>query len=366
MPPALPIEICCSIIQSVDAVEDLLDLSLCCSAFREEAQRLLFRHPSTPTHRDQMLFILAICTAPERLGPLVHTYTMEYNPGPGADVGQEATFIAFAISAMSNLKQIEHCASTIMPLKIYNNCKASLDSFNYYRDSKASPDISSLVYDVLPNQPSLTHMIIECSGRVKIDSKMMKDAADLCPSLVSLSVSSRAIGKLLLQRKKYLQSLQWMAGTSTPGTCMTVAQYNHLNYLMMTIVMRRLKTSFSQHLSSLVLLELCFASSWADDILIAEIQFIAHIPLLQYLIIYGGNLATIESLENGQQMACPEVALSAFRMRSTLKHIDLGSMRERPTTYRRVFAPPSEGGLVQIRVVSSKEVDAFRIKYSLR
>ncbi|KAF5314427.1 hypothetical protein D9619_011995 [Psilocybe cf. subviscida] len=365
MPPTLAVEIYHSIIHSVNTVADLLDLSLCCSTFRAEAQRLLFRHPITDTHAEQMLFILAICSAPERLGPLVHTYTMEYNPGPGGDMEQEAIFIALALRFMCNLKQIDHRASTVMPIIIYKHCKAPLESFNYYRDSNARPDISSLVYEMLPTQPSLTHMIILCSGGVKIDSEMRKAAADLCPNLVSLCVNSRAIGKLFLRRKRHLQSLQWVVGTSTP-TCMKVSQYNRLNYLMMSLLTRGLDTSFAPHLSSLTLLELCLRAEWDDDILNSEIQFISDIPHLQYLMIYGGTSTRPQSLEGGQQTECPEIALSAFRMRNTLKHITIGPIDEDTSGYLRVFAPSNEADVIQSRFLSKQEVDAFRIKHTLR
>jgi hypothetical protein len=229
-----------------------------------------------------MLFILAICSSPSRLGPLVQTYRMEYNPGPDADFCQEAIFIGFALRAMCNLEQIEHCASTIMPVLIYQYCTAPLESFSYYRDSKTAPDISSLVYDVLPTQTSLTHIIIKCSSKVRISSKMMKAAEDLCPNLISLSVTNRAIGKMLLQQKTHIQSLQWIVGTSTPS--MTVPQYNHLNYLMMLVVTRGLDTSFSQHLSSLALLELWFHNDWDSDIVVSEVVSSKNDPSLGVLI----------------------------------------------------------------------------------
>lgn len=271
MAPALPIELYYSIIQDVETVECLLALSLSCSVFRKEAQRLIFRCPITPTHPAQMLFIFSICSDPSRLGPLVRFYMMEYNPGPDADVSQETISIALALRAMCNIKQIVHCASTIMPLKVYQHCTAPLESFNYHIDSKTTPDISSLVYDVLPTQVSLTHIVMSCSGKVQIGSKLMKAAADLCPNLISLTVRNPAVGKMLLQRKKHLQSLKWIVGTSTP-TSMTIPQYNHLNYLMLLIMTRGLNTSFAQHLSSLALLELCFHDNWDSDILIAEVS----------------------------------------------------------------------------------------------
>lgn len=270
MAPAFPIELCYSIIQNVNAVADLLVLSLCCSEFRKEAQRLLFRHPVTSTHEELMLFILAICSDSSRFGPLVHTFTMEYNPGPNANVSQDTAFIAYALSSMYNLMQVEHYASLLLPPKIYTNCKASSESFNYYGDSKTTLDISSLVYDVLPTQASLTHIIMDFTGTVRISPKLMKAAANLCPNLISLSVKSSVIGKMLLQRKKHLQSLQWLAGTSTP-IGMTVLQYNHLSYLMLLTLARGLDTSFAQHLSSLALLEICFNPGWDTDILLSEV-----------------------------------------------------------------------------------------------
>lgn len=79
-----------------------------------------------------------------------------------------------------------------------------------------------------------------------------------------------------------------------------------------------------------------------------------------------GIPAIPQSLEDGQQMECPEVARGAFRLRNTLKHIDVGSIRERPSAYLRIFAPLNEYDTPQSHIISGKEIDAFRIKYSSR
>lgn len=77
----------------------------------------------------------------------------------------------------------------------------------------------------------------------------------------------------------------------------------------------------------------------------------------------SGSLVISQSLKGDQHL---ELALHAFRMRSTLKHVDLGTAYMDRIDHLRVFAPLNEDDIVQSRVLSKNEVDAFRIKHTLR
>jgi hypothetical protein len=84
------------------------------------------------------------------------------------------------------------------------------------------------------------------------------------------------------------------------------------------------------------------------------------------MIFCGGTSTILRSLQVGPEMEYPEVVLNAFRICNTLKHIDIICLHESATEYLRLFAPLTAGGIIRSLVLSKNEIDAFRVKHTIR
>lgn len=243
MPPLLALELYHLFIQRVDENHDLLSLALCCSAFRDEAQRWLFRDATLPTLSQHIQFLSAINGAPLRLGPSVHSYYV----GPWSMENVYAVAVSEALLAMCSLKHLELSWPT--PSRILRRCTFKLRTLTC-PNRLETPEFRFMVTDFLLTQKFIEHLEIHSLHPVYIS----KPPSGLCPQLQSISTTNETLPRLLLQDTRLITHFQWFRYQTPPP--LTIPQLNHLKSLAFSIHILGMDTSFITHLISLVDLKL--------------------------------------------------------------------------------------------------------------
>jgi hypothetical protein len=239
----LALEIYQLIIAHVDATKNLLSLALSCSAFRDEAQRCLFRHVQAKSHHQYKSFPAAINASPLRLGPLVHT--LDFKPHARLNISDFSS----ALRAMHNLKHL--AIGGFNPSTVFRDCVFKLQTLHYVHVLRNS-EMLFLLCNFLPTQPSMKRLQL-------IQSTPFDVAAvptDLCPNLNSLAVSDNRLIAVLLRDTRLITRFQWHE-MGIPSK-MTIQQLNHLEYLLLPIYASDIDASFALKLTSLVHLDLQF------------------------------------------------------------------------------------------------------------
>ncbi|KAF5317799.1 hypothetical protein D9619_012671 [Psilocybe cf. subviscida] len=352
MTQPLAIELYHAIIQHIDNRGDLLSLSLCCLAFRNEAQRCLFRHVEPYSERQLIRLMSTINASPLRLGPLIHTFRLndvkESAPDEGNEDPAAPLSISMALRSMCNLEHLRIERS--LPSTILQGCTFKLRTLVWHGYLE-KPSLSFLFYHFLPTQHSIKRLNI-LYHRDPDDSEELP--TDLCPTLDSLKSNDRIIISCLLRNDRLITRFQrGTMGNSMPT--MTIRQLNHLKYLQCLIYYLDMDTSssFTLQLTSLVLLELHLSyKPQSVDLLIKMLQFLKHLPCLEVLVVenhFKNNLNFSSAYQH------------AFELRPTLKYIDV---EHQPNKFYVRFFPPGNGVLVRRRV-HQREVLGWRRQYGV-
>lgn len=256
----LPTEVYLYIIHHCTRNADLLTLALCCSVFRDEAQRVLFSNPNLSSLKKQKQCVDVINSAPARLGPYVRTfYIMPVVQQPEVDLSDSA--IASVLQAMFNLKRLG--IYRYLPIRILKGCTFSLLSFITDTTPTLQPsDVTFLLREFLPFQKDLQHLAI-IGTQYEVDEPL---ATVICPKLDRLCVGSISLAKALMSRDHgSIRRFQWWNRSTMPR--LTIAQLNGLEYFMFYIFRRNADTSFTLHLTSLTLLELEIKMKTVDRVI---------------------------------------------------------------------------------------------------
>lgn len=166
---------------------DLLSISLVTQILRDDAQRILFRHPSQTLLKcstpNVPLFIDAILLSPERLGPLVRTYThQQHYMGPGYSYYVEySEKVNNALRSMTNLKRLAVSDTEMLPTTVLHGCNFQLEAFSWGHKASAM----EILRDFLPIQVSLKHLTFRCYHDFYTEETATLAAA-VCPELQSL------------------------------------------------------------------------------------------------------------------------------------------------------------------------------------
>lgn len=154
MPIPLALEIYHLIIKQIDNKSDLRSSALCCSIFRDEAQRCLFSvfDDHYRWHLQRKKFLSAINDDPQRLGPLVHTFSIEeWVPIHDDDV----VSLSKALHAMPNLKHLK--LNWQKPSTVLHGCTFQLSTFVCGWDL-VGPEAPFILSDFLPTQRGVKHL----------------------------------------------------------------------------------------------------------------------------------------------------------------------------------------------------------------
>lgn len=233
----LPAEVLSQIFEETHNLYDLCSASLASSAFRHEAQRILFRNPRRMVIGHDVLprskFLDAIITSPNRLAPAVQSFELEIHLWHLSLRRHKVSMfekLHHALLLMVNLKTLAIWApSTDEPSRdpsgplphILRDCTFQLASFLW---GHAAGDELLLIREFLPTQRRLTalsfpHLISE-------DDELIDSASALNLSLESLRCPSSLVSALLRRADKQKPStkfLRWTFGSDkSVGT-----EYDH-------------------------------------------------------------------------------------------------------------------------------------------
>ncbi|KAF5327882.1 hypothetical protein D9619_005158 [Psilocybe cf. subviscida] len=277
MPPSLALELHLQIIQHIDNQADLCALSLCCSDFRDEAQRSLFYEVTPkPLHR-QAQFISTMNASPSRFGPWVHTFYT--NLKPRVDV--QLSDMSAALRAMRNLKHLkiltDQHTSSILP-----GCTFSLHTLAFV-DGLQEAEMQYLFYNFLHTQPSISRLQVPYDGLSRYPLLATEVSTKLCPKLDFLGTSDRRFVGVLLRDNRLITRFEWGAKLS-PLPPISTRQLNHLEYLFFGIAASPINFTFTHHLTSLVVLELHIGLRDGNGPS-PDLSFLQNIPCLRVLII---------------------------------------------------------------------------------
>ncbi|KAF5315140.1 hypothetical protein D9619_007580 [Psilocybe cf. subviscida] len=359
--PSLPFEIYLYIIGQVTCDTTLCSLSLCCRAFRDDAQRTLLYHPrvllSYPPAR-QKQFINAMASSPNRLAPMVHIYALDYFPAASRKL------INAALRAMSNLKQLGVLSTIQIDAGEVAHWKFNLDvlSWGEYRDIFLSnPDILSAI---LQNQPNLKHLRAfgdTISGRVQMDPRW-------CPNLQGIAGSANFVNPVLSDARP-IHHVHWINFSEDqfmePGVDgMTLSRppnaLSAVRYFSFQLHIDVPDLVFLRHMDSLILIDI-YVHCASDREMADRLDFLANVPRLQRLILTGSV-----------RLHCPDAraepymisAHRAFSLCTNLRYIDIRYDPSERTFYR--FFPPSttsgHGGM-EVTTVGEDEVYTWRVMH---
>lgn len=250
MPDLLALELYYSIILHIDNKSDLRSLALCCSTFRDEAQRRLFRDVDLPSitqwqKQQQQLFMSRVNRAPLRFGPWVHTLCMD-SRWLNRDGMRES--VSMALRAMYDLEHLDinwPKLSTIL-----HGCTFKLRVF-IARSPLDRTETLFLLCNFLPTQPRIKHL--ELLMRDEFNNGHVP--TNLCPQLESLAIHADSLISILLPDARLIPHFQWLGYNRRPPP-LTIRQLNHLNSFLFCKFPRSMDITFTQHLTSLVRLAL--------------------------------------------------------------------------------------------------------------
>lgn len=246
MSTPLALELYHLIIQHVHDQADLRALALCCSAFRDEAQRYLFRDIVPVSYDQRTKLISTINGAPLRFGRLVHKLQIRDGLVSNPDDPLVSKPLSLALHAMYNLKHLE--LYLWRPSTVLQRCTFSLRILVWH--AMNGPEVSFLLRNFLPTQNHIKSL--EIIHWEEFDA--MEVPTNLCPDLDSLGVNDSRLVSILLPEARLISHFQWH-GIYTPGT-LTIRQLNHLESFKFYIAHSDSNTSFTQHMTSLIYLEL--------------------------------------------------------------------------------------------------------------
>jgi hypothetical protein len=251
MPQRLALEIYRLIIEQVDDTTDLLSLALCCSTFRAEAQRCLFRHVKAKSFHRYMPFIAAINASSLRLGPLVHALEFVAQPGFNMTGWREAWMapLTLALREMHNLQHLT--IDRVHPSTFLHDCTFKLRTLSFGHLFKLhTMEVLFLLRDFLPTQPSLKRLQLVHSASFDV----AKVPTNLCPNLDLLGAGNECFVNAILRDTRLITRFEWYLLETPPP--LSIKQLNHLEYLLLKIYHPDMDASFTLNLTSLVHLEL--------------------------------------------------------------------------------------------------------------
>lgn len=246
MPPLLAPELHFLIIQHVDDNTDLCLLALCCSAFRDEAQRRLFRDVALTTPDQEQQFLSAIKSTPLRLEPLVHSFHVGKWD---SDNARDTASLSTALQAMCELKHLK--LDSWDPSIILHADAFQLRTFVCSIYLEGPTQVLFLLCEFLPAQKDIKCLEIYYGGN---PINLSNPPTGICPQLEFLSTNSTKITRVLLADTGLISEFRWRKFHTHPP--LTVRQLNHLKSLLLCTHLRRMDTSFIAHLTSLVNLTL--------------------------------------------------------------------------------------------------------------
>lgn len=241
---SLALELYHLIIYHVDEKRDLRSMALCCSGFRDEAQRHLFRQVDPKSLTQQTLFLSAINSQALRLGPLVHTFCLDQR---WWRLGDALEFLSIALQAMCGLKYFEIRWAT--PSTFLRGCTFQLRAFvsGYTLDRT---EAEFLLSSFLPTQRHIKHLMLLLNNNIDDIFVPM----GLCPQLDSLGVNDNRLIRDILPQTKLIHHFQWSNYFTPPS--LTIHQLANLKSILLCRYMPAMDTSLIPHLTSLVYLNL--------------------------------------------------------------------------------------------------------------
>ncbi|KAF5326894.1 hypothetical protein D9619_004607 [Psilocybe cf. subviscida] len=199
--PLIPTEVLLQIVQHQSANDDLRSTSLTCKALRDEAQQILFHTPVPRTAYRHLIFIDAILSSPDRLGPMVrefvHVSGSAYCDGSN-EVLVEKT--GRMLRALCNLKRLAFRNPKSLPTSVLDNTTFQLDAFDW-ASSVSAQDNMGILRRFLPTQPGLKHLTHH--GKY-----WDLQNVELCSQLRSVTGGRVAVKLILLGRR--VTHLHWM------------------------------------------------------------------------------------------------------------------------------------------------------------
>ncbi|KAF5326893.1 hypothetical protein D9619_004606 [Psilocybe cf. subviscida] len=193
----IPTEVLLQIVKHQSANDDLRYASLTCKALRDDAQQILFRTPVPRTAYHHLIFLDAILSSPDRLGPMVREYV--HVSGSAYCDGEDEVLIEKTgrmLRAMCNLKRLAFRNAKKLPASVLDNTTFQLDAFDW----GSSHDNSDILHWFLLTQPGLKHLTYH--GKWAPD-----DVESLCPRLRSVTGGMAAVQ--LFVTGKRVTHLQW-------------------------------------------------------------------------------------------------------------------------------------------------------------
>lgn len=248
MSQPLALELYYLIIHHVNNKTDLCSLALCCSAFRDEAQRCLFQEirEDSPSRQSQIISI--VNTSPSRLGPWIHTFHVKIEK---RNKKQEAS-VSSALRAMNSLKHLQVSAGR--PSRVLEGCMFTLHTLVFSSGLDES-ELLYLLYDFLPTQQSISHLQVPYIGHPTYSFTEVEVLKSLCPKLDFLGTNERRFANVLLRDTRLITQFEWKdVVLALPN--MTTRQLSHLEFLSFNIYHSGIDTAVTSRLTSLVLLEL--------------------------------------------------------------------------------------------------------------
>lgn len=255
-PSPLPSEIYYRIIGHIADRTDLCSLSLCCIAFRDEAQGKLFRHVSKLGFIEHGKFLDAIIASPKRLAPMVKYCRMT----EGTRVKSEGVLMRDAASTalllMCNLTtlRIRDEALSYIDISALLHCSFQLITCEF-GCLGGWDDLDPLLFTFLRTQSSLRHLTIHGNLAESTHKELFRDDPEWCPNIQSLSAKGSVIC-MFLAPHRHIQCLDWHYFSDTFGS----SPLSKVKYLAFPVYNTAPNLSFLPRMTSLVLLDVSFFS----------------------------------------------------------------------------------------------------------
>jgi hypothetical protein len=252
----LPLELHIQIIQHADNQSALYSLALCCRAFRDEAQRKLFRHPVAAWISPHIKLLHAIIFSPARLAPMVKSCVMvESWPMDPSDIEVERHIAATALRCMYNLTSLEVERPACVDIAALMECTFKLDVL-IWGSRITTEEIPPMLFAFLGTQPTLRRLTVHGPLLEDVNRTALRDNLKWCPNLLHLGAQQNLLDIFLAGHRtiRYLQCFR-LSFVSTQLATIPLSRLIWLAYLTIAFDQACLDFSFLEQMTSLVLLD---------------------------------------------------------------------------------------------------------------
>lgn len=244
------------LIQYADDQSCLCSLALCCRAFRDEAQRKLFRHPIASWIFPHLQYLHAIISSPTRLAPWVQSCLMvESWPMDPSHIEAERHIAATALRYMHNLTSLEIECPACVNIAALMECTFQLDEL-IWGSQITTEEIPPLLFAFLGRQSTMRRLTMYGHLLEDVNRIMFRDNRKWCPNLLYVGAFQDLVDMFPAEHRsiRHLQCFR-LSSVSTRLETIPSSRLIWLAYLTITLDLACLDFSFLEKMTSLVLLD---------------------------------------------------------------------------------------------------------------